>query len=92
MTLKKKPVWILNVCDRGQNFAIIYKRVKVKRLFNLVALTSNNFRFEIDNESKVQFLAQTYLQLPWGACNVYQLVVFSWRVNIAVNPIVIMGL
>ena len=31
-------------------------------------------------------MAQTYLQLPlqqWGAGNVYLLVLFSWKVNIA---------
>jgi hypothetical protein len=45
-------------------------------------------------------MAQTYLQLPlrqWGAGNVYLLVLFSWKVNIAENhiaenPIALMGL
>ena len=45
-------------------------------------------------------MAQTYLQLPlrqWGADNVYLLVLFSWKVNIAENhiaenPIALMGL
>ena len=40
-------------------------------------------------------LARTYLQLPlrqWGAGNVYLLVLFSWKVNIAENPIAVMGL
>ena len=40
-------------------------------------------------------LAQTYLQLPlrqWGAGNVYLLVMSSWKVNIAKNPIAVMGL
>ena len=39
--------------------------------------------------------AQTYLQLPlqqWGADNFYLLVLSSWMVNIAENPIVVMGL
>ena len=39
--------------------------------------------------------ARTYLQLPlrqWGADNVYLLVLSSWKVNIAKNPIVVMGL
>ena len=38
---------------------------------------------------------QTYLQLPlrqWGAGNVYLLVLSSWKVNIAENPIAVMGL
>ena len=41
------------------------------------------------------FNAQTYLQLPlrqWGASNVYLLVLSSWKVNIAENPIAVMGL
>jgi hypothetical protein len=39
--------------------------------------------------------ARTYLQLPlrqWGASNVYLLVLSSWKVNIAENPIAVMGL
>ena len=39
--------------------------------------------------------ARTYLQLPlqqWGAGNVYLLVLSSWKVNIAENPIAVMGL
>ena len=39
--------------------------------------------------------AGTYLQLPlrqWGAGNVYLLVLSSWKVNIAENPIAVMGL
>ena len=41
------------------------------------------------------YIAQTYLQLPlrqWGAGNVYLLVLSSWKVNIAENPIAVMGL
>ena len=40
-------------------------------------------------------LARTYLQLPlrqWGVGNVYLLVLSSWKVNIAENPIAVMGL
>ena len=39
--------------------------------------------------------ARTYLQLPlwqWGAGNVYFLVLSSFLVNIAENPIAVMGL
>jgi hypothetical protein len=39
--------------------------------------------------------ARTYLQLPlrqWGAGNVYLLVLSIWKVNIAENPIAVMGL
>ena len=40
-------------------------------------------------------IAWTYLQLQlrqWGVGNVYLLVLFSWKVNIAENPIDVMGL
>ena len=40
-------------------------------------------------------MAQMYLQLPlrqWGASNVYLSVLSSWKVNIAENPITLMGL
>ena len=39
--------------------------------------------------------ARTYLQIPlwqWGAGNVYLLVLSSWKVNVAENPIAVMGL
>ena len=39
--------------------------------------------------------ARTYLQLPLrlgGAGNVYHLVLSTWKVNIAENPIAVMGL
>ena len=48
------------------------------------------YRNNILNDS-----ARTYLQLPlrqWGASNVYLLVLSSWKVNIAENPIAVMGL
>ena len=44
---------------------------------------------------KLGYQARTYLQLPlrqWGAGNVYLLVLSSWKVNIAENPIAVMGL
>ena len=49
------------------------------------------------NPSKLMLLdqARTYLQLPlrqWGAGNVDLLVLSSWKVNIAENPIALMGL
>ena len=46
-----------------------------------------------NNHQKDQ--ARTYLQLPlrqWGAGNVYLLVLSTWKVNIAENPIAVMGL
>ena len=50
-----------------------------------------NLSFEIGLLS----CAQTYLQLPLrqcGAGNVYLLVLSGWKVNIAENPIAVMGL
>jgi hypothetical protein len=46
------------------------------------------------SEMPISAHAQTYLQLPlrqWGAGNDYLLVLFSWKVNIAQNPIAVMG-
>ena len=43
----------------------------------------------------VEGIARTYLQLPlqqWGAGNVYLLLLSSWKVNIAKNPIALVGL
>ena len=40
-------------------------------------------------------LARKYLQLPlrqWGVGNVYLLVLSSWKVNIAENPVAVIGL
>ena len=44
---------------------------------------------------KFEYKAQRYLQLPlrqWGAGNFYLLVLSSLKVNIAENPIAVMGL
>ena len=49
----------------------------------------------LSNFCLVTNTARTYLQLPlrqWGAGNVYLLVLSSWKVNIAENPIAVMGL
>ena len=46
-------------------------------------------------ECMVHVGAQGYLQLTlrqWGAGNVYLLVLSSWKVNIAENPIAVTGL
>ena len=48
-----------------------------------------------ENKNTASNTARTYLQLPlrqWGAGNVYLLVLSSWKVNIAENPIAVMGL
>ena len=42
-----------------------------------------------------EYQARKYLQLPlqqWGDDNVYLLLLSSWKVNIAENPIAVMGL
>ena len=42
----------------------------------------------------VRYYVQMYLQLPlrlWDAGNVYLLALSSWKVNIAENPIAVMG-
>ena len=62
--------------------------MKVKHIKDLVCL--NFLTLEALNN-----LAWTYLQLPlqqWGASNVYLLVLSSWKVNIAENPIAVIGL
>ena len=72
------------------------------------AIVRNSLFINIKNwgpqESKVNWreyllkeggIAWTYLQLPlrqWGTSNVYLLVLSSWKVNIAENPIAEMGL
>ena len=43
------------------------------------------------NKSKVQTYLQPQLQ-QWGAGNVYLLVLSNWKVNIAENPIAVMGM
>ena len=59
-------------------------------------ITRYIIRFELIYCNHVERnIAQNYLQLPlrqWGAGNVYLLVLSSWKVNIAENPIAIMGL
>ena len=54
-------------------------------------------RWHIDDHLWQQYdaIAWTYLQLPlrqWCAGNVYLLVLSIWKVNIAENPIAVMGL
>ena len=61
-----------------------------------IFLTESFYRFMYWYKKKLRVNAWTYLQLPlrqWGAGNVYLLVLSSWKVNIAENPIaVLMGL
>ena len=55
-------------------------------------MNSDTFR---NSDQKADDFARTYLQLPlrqWGASNVYLLVLSSCKVNIAENPIAVMGL
>ena len=49
----------------------------------------------VSEVNKVTNKDQTYLQLPlqqWSGSNVYLLVLFSWKVHIAENPIAVTGL
>ena len=50
---------------------------------------------EVHEATYMNYQARTYLQLlirQWGVDNVYLLVLFSWKANIAENPIAVMGL
>ena len=65
----------------------------------LLTQQENPMQFENDKteekEKQLTILARTHLQLPlrqWGASNIYLLVLSSWKVNIAENPIAVMGL
>ncbi len=66
---------------------------------SLLQTQKNQFRNKLDFLLSLNFIftawAGTYLQLPlrkWGAGNVYLLVLSTWKVNIAENPIAVMGL
>ena len=64
---------------------------KVRSSYGPLAYFSNIF---ISGKNKQVDHAPTYLQLPlrqWGAGNVYLLVLSSWKVNIAENPIAVMA-
>ena len=59
------------------------------------SVTLKDFSSMNDYDEARKALAWMYLQLPlqqWGANNVFLLVLFSWKVNIAENPIAVMGL
>ena len=56
---------------------------------------SNDAPSNLVSNINLHDLARMNLQLPlpqWGASNIYLLVLFSWKVNIAENPIAAMGL
>ena len=70
---------------------MIFSRRRAKRKYIEIYCSKKPFC----NFSLSQDFAWTYLQLPlrqWGAGNVYLLVFSSWKVNIAKNPIAVMGL
>ena len=61
---------------------------------DVLVLASLRFLPGVKNSSILIEIAQTYLQLrfrQWGAGNIYLLVLSSWKVNIAENPIAVMG-
>ena len=76
--------------DQGKSFANSRLQTKIfkDRLNNLFEQWKVRPIFETE-------YARTYLQLPlrqWGTGNVYPLVLSSWKVNIAENPIAVIGL
>ena len=67
------------------------RTIKTKKTLHFYSFGLRSF----DTQSVSRDLAGTYLHLPlrqWGAGNVYILVLSSWKVNIAENPIAMMGL
>ena len=94
----------LHVTSVGWITLIQHRAVKPATLCTLIVFTS----FWIDFIFRTSLIAwtdqfdclnrdkaRTYLQLTlqqWGAGNVYLLVLSSWKVNIAENPIAVMGL
>ena len=86
-------------------FSHIFVRAKLQYFYSLLFVTFYTFAllayfscfydFLFDYFCNFLDIARTYLQLPlrqWGAGNVYLLVLPSWKVNIAENPIAVMGL
>ena len=77
----------------GRNFTKIIFLFTIAWL--LAAKNSNSLFNDIKAINDLTHKARTYLQLPlqqWSAGNVYLLVLSSWEVNIAKNPIAVMGL
>ena len=57
-------------------------------------ITAGQIQFLLVHIELKGYTAQLSLQLPslqWGAGNVYLLVLSSWKVNIAQNPIAVIG-
>ena len=98
LTLKIKFDKIL-VCLHIWNF--IFTACVACKIFKKDKYSTFDFDFEFLLNCKVVMLfpqgdyARMYPQLPlrqWSAGNVYLLVLSSWKVNIAENPIAIIGL
>ena len=67
---------------------IVKGQLILKAIYGLLSFPKKQMKCTQDT-------ARTYLQLPlrqWGAGNVYLFVLSSWKVNIAENPIAVMGL
>ena len=84
-------------------FLLLAKNLKKTKIWRAILKSFWDFlicKWSLNNFDPVLFplasaFAWTYLQLPlwqWGAGNVYLLVLTSWKVNIAENPIAVMGL
>ena len=83
------------------------KIIQIKNLFSRLIKSTQKINIQIifslqntklkimTNLRDIDNLAQMYLQLPLRQgvdCNVYLLALSSWKVNIAENPIAVMGL
>ena len=69
-----------------QNRSFIWSSTVITQMWNLILITTDGIT---DRQARM------YLQLQlrqWVAGNVYLLVLSSWKVNIAENPIAVMGL
>ena len=86
-------IWLLEVYSKSiEGLSIDYPEMIIERIFeDYWKKSAYLIHLQTDGDDN----ARTYLQLPlrqWGAGNVYLLVLSSWKVNIAENPIAVMGL
>ena len=82
----RKDAHFLAILGKFTCFFILKSYISSELILHQIKSATNLF---------VLYTARTYLQLPlqqWGGGNVYLLVLSSWKVNIAENPIAVMGL
>ena len=66
-----------------------------QKMASFLLLAAQTEEDTIFGAAQTRNTAWTYLQLPfqqWGTGNIYLLMFFSWKVNIAENPIAVMEL